>query len=373
MNRMPNRKAIVVSPYGAGSASGNWETAKRYAALLQSAGVDASAVCLDEVLHGLSSENLQKDASLRWVLLHARRSHPLATQLASLGLRYTVVLTGTDVYGDLAQPDSSGEFTAMALSTIESAQAVLALQSDAAAQLHHHLKRFGRTLHGRLAVIEQTANVLADPTANSRSDHAQSPDDVYRVLMVGNVRSEKDPLTALGALEDWAMERSRQDRRRMQLVHCGASLDDSLYAAMRAYARALPEVFTFRGAVSKSEVFEEMHNANVLLHPSVAEGGSLVIAEAVACDLPVLASDIGCHRAMLGSDYPGLFGVGDRASLTDILTNAWSAWGLDSSDSVESVPARCRRAYPGIRERLCDSSRERDQLIGLLWPEGDAR
>jgi glycosyltransferase involved in cell wall biosynthesis len=222
-------------------------------------------------------------------------------------------------------------------------------------------------------VIEQSASLPTDTTANTRPDHAQSPEDVYRVLMVGNVRPEKDPLTALGALEDWAMERSRQERRRMQLVHCGASLDDSLYAAMRAYARALPEVFVFRGALSKSEVFEEMRNANMLLHPSVAEGGSLVIAEAVACDLPVLASDIGCHRAMLGSDYPGLFGAGDRGGLTEILSQAWADWALDSSDSVESMSTRCRRAYPGIRERLCDSSREREQLIGLLWPEGDMR
>lgn len=373
MNRMRNRKVIVASPYGEGSTSGNWETAQRYAALLQSAGVDASAVYLDEALRGLSNGSLREDSSIRWVLLHARRSQPLAAQLKNMGLGYTVVLTGTDVYGDLAQPDSSSEATAMALSTIESAQAVLALQSDAAEQLHHHLRRLGRTLYGRLAVIEQTASAPPDTPANSRSDHAQSSDDVYRVLMVGNVRSEKDPLTAFGAVEDWAMERTRQERRRMQLIHCGASLDDSLYAAMRAYARALPEVFVFRGAVSKPEIFAEMHRANLLLHPSVAEGGSLVIAEAVACDLPVLASDIGCHRAMLGSDYPGLFGVGDRAGLTEILTNAWSAWALDSSDSVESMPARFRGAYPGIRERLCDSSRERDQLIGLLWPEGDAR
>ena len=47
--------------------------------------------------------------------------------------------------------------------------------------------------------------------------------------------------------------------------------------------------------------------------------GALVVAEAVACRLPVIASNIPAHRAQLGDAYPALFTPGDVEGLAEYL------------------------------------------------------
>jgi hypothetical protein len=49
------------------------------------------------------------------------------------------------------------------------------------------------------------------------------------------------------------------------------------------------------------------------------EGGANVIIEAVCAGVPVLASDIGGNRGMLGDDYAGYFPPGDAAALAQLI------------------------------------------------------
>ena len=48
----------------------------------------------------------------------------------------------------------------------------------------------------------------------------------------------------------------------------------------------------------------------------VTEGGSLVIKEAIDLNLPILASNIPCHKEMLGHGYPGFFESEDHKDLS---------------------------------------------------------
>ena len=55
---------------------------------------------------------------------------------------------------------------------------------------------------------------------------------------------------------------------------------------------------------------------------SVMEGGANVICEALAADVPVLASRMPGNVGMLGEDYPGYFPVGDERRLAELLWKA---------------------------------------------------
>jgi glycosyltransferase involved in cell wall biosynthesis len=57
---------------------------------------------------------------------------------------------------------------------------------------------------------------------------------------------------------------------------------------------------------------------------SVMEGGANVICEALAADVPVLASHIPGNIGMLGEDYPGYFPVGDERRLARLMAMAES-------------------------------------------------
>jgi glycosyltransferase involved in cell wall biosynthesis len=73
------------------------------------------------------------------------------------------------------------------------------------------------------------------------------------------------------------------------------------------------------GARLHAEAVGLMRRHHCLIQPSRMEGGALVISEAAAHRLPVLASRIDGHLGLLGEDYPGYFQVGDATDLARLM------------------------------------------------------
>jgi glycosyltransferase involved in cell wall biosynthesis len=82
-------------------------------------------------------------------------------------------------------------------------------------------------------------------------------------------------------------------------------------------------------------------NAEAVLVPSLAEGFSLPLIEALACDTPVVASDLEVHREV---------GRGFSTLLPAMNASAWADWLLSHSDKPEARPSR--RLGPGEYCRL---------------------
>lgn len=82
-------------------------------------------------------------------------------------------------------------------------------------------------------------------------------------------------------------------------------------------------------------------NAEAVLVPSLAEGFSLPLIEALACDTPVVASDLEVHREV---------GRGFSTLLPAMNASAWADWLLSHSDKPEARPSR--RLGPGEYGRL---------------------
>jgi len=329
---------LVITPYGPETGSGNWRTAERYARLLQAQGVGA------EIAVGLPSTS-QIAAVAGALVLHARRSHAAATALQRAQKPYGVVLTGTDLYADLAGL-TTPPFFQQAIETIRQARVVVGLQGDACSRLQSIAQREQLLDIPSCRVLLQSA--MGDASQLQRRPRADRSRDL-RVLMVGHVRKEKDPLTGFQAFLSLPAGAT--------LRHLGGSLDDALMQTLQALAAQHPQRFALLGHCDADTVRAEMAKADLLVHPSLMEGGALVIAEAFGQGLPVLASRIAGHLGILGDDYPAYFSQGDTLDLSRQLL----AFAVDDKVAASWHDALAQRA-----PQLCNPEREAQDLAGIV-------
>lgn len=113
-----------------------------------------------------------------------------------------------------------------------------------------------------------------------------------RAVVVGRISPEKGTIDAIR----WFKENAPSD---WNMVIVGQKNETPYYAqcsAMAARSRAKVE---FTHPASQEDVVTAMLKADILLLPSHEENSPLVVAEALAVGLPVIANDVGAVRAML--------------------------------------------------------------------------
>jgi len=273
---------VIISPALASANNGNWHTAKRWARCL----APHARVSIDLKWRGASADFL--------IALHARRS---AASIAAFAGRYPerpliVVLTGTDLYRDIAVDEEARRSLALASHLVVlQDEGITALPSEYAA---------------KTMTIYQSARLLR-PGRRSRRH--------FDLALVGHMRPEKDPLTAVRALRLLPADLP------VRLFHVGGDLDPQLAAEVRAQA-AGDARYRSLGALPQAATRQLIKRCHLLLLPSLMEGGANVLIEAVTSGVPVLGSDIPGNRGMLGADYPGWFPVGGAARLAELILAA---------------------------------------------------
>lgn len=281
---MPRPRILIVSPAAAVDNNGNWQSASRWARFLRARyRVDIASAWAP----GDAAPDLL-------IALHARRSAAsLAAFRAACPQRPTLlVLTGTDVYRDI-------DHDASAHASLAQAGAIVVLQADA-------LARLPPAARARASIIHQSAPPLA-PYAGPAPRQAG-------VCMIGHLRPEKDPLTFMRAA-------SLLQRRDLRLTHIGGALAPELGAAAAREASVNPH-YRWLGALPRARTRQHLKRSHAMVIASAMEGGANVIIEAVTCGVPVLASDIGGNRGMLGEDYAGYFPFGDAAALARLIARS---------------------------------------------------
>jgi putative glycosyltransferase (TIGR04348 family) len=316
---MARPSVLIVTPYAAQANNGNWRTAARWAGFLR----DRYRV----IVQAQPRTRQLADADCL-IALHARRSH---AAVAAWRSRFpdrpiAVVLTGTDVYRDL--PGDAAAQASLAL-----ADRLVVLQREALGALPKHHR-------GKTRVIHQSAGTL-DPAAKAR--------DRLDCVMVGHLREEKDPLTALRAWEHLPAAAP------IRLTHIGAALDPRLGAAAREFALREPR-YRWLGEKPHGRTRQAIRGADLLLVPSRLEGGANVIVEALTAGTPVLASRVSGNIGMLGRGYRGYFPVGDERALARLLLRCLGEAGL-----LRRLEAQCR-----ARRALFSPRREGAALRSLL-------
>jgi putative glycosyltransferase (TIGR04348 family) len=133
-----------------------------------------------------------------------------------------------------------------------------------------------------------------------------------RVVMVGHLRDEKDPLTLMAAARLLPADSG------IWVDHIGAPLDAALGQAAQATQAQCPH-YRWLGAVPHAQTLQRIQRAHLLVHTSRMEGGAHVLMEAVCSGTPVLASRIDGNVGLLGEDYTGYFEAGDARALAQAL------------------------------------------------------
>lgn len=276
-------RIALITPYGRQHRNGNWHTAARWARFLREAG---HTVRVQVEWDG-------RDADLM-LALHARRSfasiRAFAERFPSRPL--LLALTGTDLYRDIHEDRDAQQALTLA-------HRIIVLQERGVDELPPHLA-------ARTRVIYQSAPDIP---------RLPSPARTFEVLVIGHLREEKDPFrTALATA--YLPEHSQT-----QVTHLGSALSDDMAATAELAQSRLPR-WHWAGEVPHRTVLRRLARAHLMVISSVMEGGANVICEALAAEVPVLASHMPGNIGMLGEDYPGYFPVGDERRLAKLLSMA---------------------------------------------------
>jgi putative glycosyltransferase (TIGR04348 family) len=303
-------RIALITPYGAAHRNGNWHTAARWTRFLREAG---HTVRVQVEWDGRPADLM--------LALHARRSfaaiRAFAERFPSRPL--LLALTGTDLYRDIHQDRDAQQ-------ALELAHRIIVLQDRGVDELATHLA-------AKTRVIYQSAPDIA---------RLPSPPHSFEVLVIGHLRTEKDPFRVALATS-YLPEHSH-----IRVTHLGGALSEEMAATAEMAQSRLPR-WHWDGDVPHRTVLKRLARAHLMVISSVMEGGANVICEALAADVPVLASDIPGNIGMLGADYPGYFPVGDEKRLATLLTKA------------ESDP-----------DFYADLKRHARQRRGLMRPEQEA-
>ena len=307
-------KVTIASPASHKENNGNWQTARRWTLFLRDA-------CNVSVVRDWDPSTSPPDLL---IALHARRSASSVAAVAKTGRPVIVVLTGTDLYRDIASDRHAQR-------SLELADRLVLLQPAGFRRLPEHL-------HAKTCVIYQSAPGLAPYRFPAQPRF-------HDIGMVGHLRAEKDPLTFIRAA-------SLVTEPKVRLIHIGGALDPALGGAAQA---ANGPHYQWLGSMSHADARQRLKRCHAMAITSVMEGGANVIIEAVTSGVPVLASDIEGNRGMLGDDYLGYFPVGDAAGLASLIDRT-----VADPDWFAQLREQCAR-----RAALFTPEAERQAVLAL--------
>jgi len=278
-------RIALITPYGREHRNGNWHTAARWTRFLREAG---HTVRVQVEWDGRPADLM--------LALHARRSfasiHAFAERFPTRPL--LLALTGTDLYRDIHENRDAQR-------ALDLAHRIIVLQERGVDELAAHLA-------AKTRVIYQSAPDIA---------RQAPPANTFEVLVIGHLRTEKDPFRV--ALATAYLPEDSQ----IQVMHLGGARSEAMAETAELAQIKLPR-WHWLGDVPHKTVIKRLARAHLMVISSVMEGGANVICEALAADVPVLASHMPGNIGMLGEDYPGYFPVGDERRLARLMAMAES-------------------------------------------------
>lgn len=305
--------------------------------------------------------------ALRPAIVHTRNLATLESQLPAFlaGVRGRVHGEhGRDVH-DLDNTRSRYRWLRRAFVPI--VQQYVALSAELEHYLRHDIGVPARRIE---RIINGVDSVRFCPGARSQRLLAELPFNAAgRVIVgtVGRMQSVKDPMNLARAFALLA-ERTPDAQRRLGLVMVG---DGPLRVEVDAFLRArhLDAIAWLPGA--RDDTPDVLRSLDVFVLPSLAEGISNTILEAMATALPVVATDVGGNSELVAQDHTGrLVTRGDADALAAALAGyvedadsrqAHGAAGRSrvvTEFSLDTMVRRYANIYDGIlsRQRLAPLS-----------------
>jgi len=316
MDNAGRPRLTIVTPYPLSANNGNWHTAARWARFL----AGTYRVTVEQTWTGAPCDLM--------IALHARRSARSIRKFANAhpDRPLVVVLTGTDLYHDLA--------------TSHEARRSLALATRLVVLNELGLRHLPREVRGKAEVILQSAPSLSP---------ARKPKRHLAIAVAGHLRDEKNPRLV------WTLLRRLPADLAVRIRHVGDALEPALGAQAARAARGDTR-YRWLGGLPRARVRQIIRASHLLLHPSTIEGGAQVVIEAVTAHTAVLASRVDGNAGLLGEDYPGLFAANDADAALALILRA-----AGEPQFLRRLQSRCERRAP-----LFAPQRERAKLRHLV-------
>ncbi len=325
----------LITPALAEANNGNWQTAYRWSKFLSKRYNVLTTKEWQPSPPTNPSSFMPKASPEMMIALHARRSASAIEDFAKTGQPIAVVLTGTDLYRDI-------HHDASAVRSLELAHRLVVLHEQGVRDLPERFR-------SKTRVIFQSARKLVPVPQAS----AQGPRHVFTLALVGHIRAEKDPMTALRAMQ--ALRASGViSNKATRLIHIGSDKDETLGHKFRELAATLPEIY-LKGSLSNPRTRQLIKRCDALVLPSIMEGGANVLIEAVMSGVPVIASRISGSVGMLGQDYLGYFEVGQALDLAKLIARC-----RDDSNFLALLKAQCEK-----RAKLFEPALEKSKVNAL--------
>jgi putative glycosyltransferase (TIGR04348 family) len=312
-------KIGIITPAPPGSNYGNRVTALRWAKILRKLGHQVSI-----------AEKYDEQPFSLLIALHARRSGLSITRWRRKNPEapLVVALTGTDLYREIQSK--------RAQESLKLADRIVVLQPRA-------LKELTLSLRKKTRVIYQSVE------AKSVRPNLRTSRRVFDVCVIGHLRPVKDPFRA--ALASRLLPPTSQIR----IWQIGLAMTKQMLEKARGEMKFNPR-YRWLGEMSRMPALRRLTGSDLCVISSRIEGGANVLSEAIVAGVPVLASRIEGNVGILGSDYPGLFGVGDTRELARLMKRAES-----DPKFLSQLKTRAKKLAP-----LFDPAREERAWASLL-------
>ena len=310
-------KIALITPAAPGSRHGNRGTAMRWAGMLHELG------------HKVSIQVDWDGSSVDLMLaLHARRSHASMRNFAICCPDQPLILalTGTDLYRDIRTD-------AEAQASLQLATRMIVLQQMGLLELAPALRRKTRV------VYQSAQRVQRVPPLKS----------CFEVVVSGHLREEKDPFRAAAALAYLPAG------SRIRVTHIGGAMSPAMAREAQAWMKREPR-YRWLGEVAHGKALRLLARSRLMVISSRMEGGANVVSEALANNVPVIASHISGNIGMLGGDYAGYYPLEDERALARRLSRAQ----IDAT-YYRKLAAQCRARKP-----LTTHASERGSLQRVL-------
>lgn len=188
----------------------------------------------------------------------------------------------------------------------------------------------------------------------SRAQPVRREDEPFRILFVGRLTAQKRPQDLVAAVSQLP-----QDKQQRLIVDVLG--DGELRATLQQQIadNQLSQVIHLHGY--RSDVEDWMTQADLLVLPSAWEGLPNVVLEAMACGLPVIASDVDGVAEVLDDGSSGwLVPAGDVTALSAAIDRV--------TDDAELRQVVSARAFEDVQQRFCwdKTIRDYDHLLRRL-------
>lgn len=164
-------------------------------------------------------------------------------------------------------------------------------------------------------------------------DRLDIPPDCFIVIYVGNLVKEKGVHYLLEAFSK--AQKKVEKTLHLYLIGFGEEMSN---LQQQSYQLRIDDCVSFLGKLSHDEVAMWMKAADVLVHPTLSESFGLVVAEALATNLPVIASNVGGIPELIQNGENGfLFQPGEVNEITKHLVIL-----LSKPDIYAAIQSRAR-------------------------------